>query len=89
MGRIVRYEWWARSIYSRSFNVARSDIDGCQFDERAEFWTQCFIGDEVDPKTQEILQEKLNPEKSVRNCWLIEADENINIAVQVRGVARH
>ena len=86
---MLRYGWWARSIYARSFNVARSDIDGFQFDERAEFWTQCFIRDEVDRTTQEILQEELNPEKSVRSCWPIEADENINIAVQVRGVARH
>ncbi len=70
-------------------NVAASGIHGFPFDERAEFWTQCFIGDEVDRTTQEILHEELNPEKSVRGCWRIEADENVNIAVQVRGVARH
>jgi len=76
-------------IYSRFRNVVSSDIHGFQFNEQAKFWLQGFISDEVDRTTKEILQDELDTEIiSVRGRWPIEGDENINITVRARGVAR-
>lgn len=62
-------------------------MHGFQFDERAKFWSKCFLSDQIDSATEEILEEELDAEVSVRGRRPIEGDENIDITVRPRGVA--
>ena len=58
------------------------------FNKWAQFRTKCLFGHQIDWATEQVFEIKLDTEIPLRRCWAIERDQDVDVAIDLRRIAR-